>query len=244
QTAAQTGLLGLAAFLWVWAAALTMIWRRRAEPLAAAAGAGVVGVLVYSVTNFPLQIEPTACWVFLSLGLAERGGDEREARVPGSPHSRAIVCLLVASAAAWWVVMPPFLAEIHRHRAGEAAAAGDWMNAERESRQAIALCRERSEKTAFDLGEMLRRQGRWEDALDAYRLSIRLRNYGEVYNSMANCWFVLWSRDRARLECRDEAVRLWRVAARLGLPRPEDQAAVEQNLRVIDRQARQVLSRP
>ena len=79
-----------------------------------------------------------------------------------------------------------------------------------------------SERTAYDLGELYRNLGDFDNAIRAYKISVDLRNYAEVYNCIGNCY---WLKNQVK-----DAIDNWQKAIELGLPNPSDQESVKKNI--------------
>ncbi|MBU2567188.1 MAG: O-antigen ligase family protein [Elusimicrobia bacterium] len=224
--------------------------------------AGVAGFMVYCLSNFPLRISPTAVMLFLFLGLGETISRIKPHSPPTPaekkklPLYQTIVLDTVLPASClflvWKFVILPFSADVHRARGDTqvlrsqtASNAGDMLAANTHLtgaivhyEKSIALDYENSERTAFDLGEILRRYGRLDEAIAAYRVSINVRNYGEVYNCLANCYYlkgekILRNGVRGQgpaWQLFSEAIKNWEVAKNLGMPEASDQEIITRNI--------------
>ncbi len=230
QITAETGLIGLIAFISIFA-----VWfYRRAKDADLDAqdigvSASVLSFLFYSVTNFPFRITPNACLLIYLLAFAEKKSyptdQPAERRALSSSHYAVIG--LIAAAIFWKWILPPFRAEMIRDRAEALKARKDFANAAPLYEQVVQLDYYHSERAAYELGECRRAVGDIPKALEAYQISVRLRNYGEVYNNIGNCYYLLRRFSDAKTN--------WKKAAELQLPDPQAQAQTIENIQAIER---------
>ena len=283
QIWAETGTIGLVGFLmiffmyfktirknmFIWTSSTrTSAMENEKLYLLSGLSAGVVGFLIFCLSNFPLRISPTAIMLFLFLGLGETIGSIKPQPISTPAEKKKLplyqtVILYTVLAIfylflVWKFVLMPFIADFHRARGDRhvrmsqaAEKTGDihTMNiylgdAILNYEKSIALDYETSERTAFDLGEILRRYGRLDEAIAAYRVSIDIRNYGEVYNCLANCYYlkgekILRDIGRGQDDIRrpetaqqlfSEAIKNWEVAKKLGMPEASDQEIITKNI--------------
>lgn len=241
QVAAESGLLGLLAFLSIFG---FWFYRRMKQDEWDPETLGVLGAvtafLLYSLSNFPFRIVPNACFLILLLAWPEK-------RVSGQPGLAAarpdnadafadkmlMVLALGACAALFWkAILPPFRADLIKKSAADAQRAHDFPKAAQLYEKAVQLDFYRSERTAYELGECYRAQNNIPKALEAYKISVSLRNYGEVYNNMGNCYYLL-----GRFS---DAISNWQKAADLGLPDPSAQSQTLKNIETVRRQMPQI----
>lgn len=234
QVAAETGLIGLAAFLSIFA---LWIYRRmkddRFESEDAGRLAAVLAFLFYSLTNFPFRITPNACLLIYLLAGSEKrneysfGGTASER--PDEPRTplRYAAIALIGAAIFWTWILPPFRAEQIWDRAEELKARNDFAGAAAQYERVIALDFYRSERAAYELGECRRALRDLPGALEAYQIAVKLRNYGEVYNNIGNCYYLLGRFSDAKTN--------WQKAVDLKLPDPQAQSQTIENIRTIER---------
>jgi O-antigen ligase len=236
QIWAEQGTVALACFLALFAYYFYMVFklaRRQTSFLVAGYAAGVAAFLIFSLSNFPLRIIPTAVVVFALFGLTvSMYNREADTSLPVAAKEekgpRIFFCVVMAGSLGvllWWII-PGLRAEILRQKADTAFAERDFSGAVRAYEKAIALDHSHSERTAYDLGEVYRSLGRYDDALRAYMISVSLRNYGEVYHDIGNCYYI--KKDIPR------TLRYWRLAYELGLPSEQDQENLKKNIGIVE----------
>ncbi len=234
QVAAETGFAGLAAFLSIFA--LWLYRRMKEDPFDledAGQLAAVLAFLFYSLTNFPFRITPNACLLIYLLAASEmiktHSSDEPSSKQPDVPLSplRYAAIALIGAAIFWKWILPPFRAERIWNRAEALKARNDFAGAADRYERVIALDFYRSERAAYELGECRRALRDIPGALEAYQISVKLRNYGEVYNNIGNCYYLLGRFSDAKSN--------WQKAADLKLPDPQAQSQTIENIRAIER---------
>jgi tetratricopeptide (TPR) repeat protein len=189
---------------------------------------GIFSVFVYALTNFPFSITPVAATMFVLFGITEVYKEEFK-QVPGKRTSAFTFIVLVAI----WiflinnVVMPRFSSDITRREGDIAGSSGDYKAAIEKYEEAIRQDYYHSEMTAYDLGEVYRKLGQIDKAIKSYEISIALRNYGEVYNDIGNCYYL-------KNDVKN-TLNYWKIAARLGLPDAKSQEQLIKNLRILDK---------
>lgn len=264
QIAAETGMFGLLSFLFIFGA---YFWRAR-RTLRDTLGsndfflnlgfcAAVLAFLAYGLTNFPMRIVPTAGTLFIFLGLTRVFG-KLPGEVPSHLQRRPAPNLWLRGAMGivlviFWLkaTRPLWRADIEREQGYRAVMEGREAEAVAHLEKALRLDFPHSERTAYDLGEIYRRLQRLEEAAESYRKATALRNYAEVYNNIANCFFLLGRREAMEASGRklsdQEAIRRmpearakavmenWQMAVGLGLPEERDQKQVERSLSVFRR---------
>ncbi|OIO73550.1 MAG: hypothetical protein AUJ85_07850 [Elusimicrobia bacterium CG1_02_37_114] len=228
QVCAETGIIGLVIFLSIFVTYFVNLFKQKINAVSAGLSAGVLGFLVYGLSNFPLEITPTAITVFLFLGLTEQGNKD-VCKTPGAKIDKKnwflrIVMAVIFVVFVWRSAVLPFIADIYRKSGDDAQIEGNYPKAINQYEKSIGLDYVNSERTAYDLGEVYRRLGNIDGAISAYRVSIDIRNYGEVYNNIGNCYWLKGDID--------EAIKNWQTALRLGLPKAEDQENVKKNIEI------------
>ena len=74
--------------------------------------------------------------------------------------------------------------------------------------------------------EVYRKFDEYDKAIAAYKISVALRNYGEVYNNMGNCYYFKGDFDNALF--------YWKTATGIGLPDEETQKQVLKSIAVLE----------
>lgn len=236
QIWAETGTLSLLSFLFIFALYFMQIFRKlfsnnitlpsnnSLKYQTIGISAGIVGFLVYCFSNFPLRIIPNAMTFFLFLGITQ----QYQNTLITNPKQKKrniflrILILVLCVGIIYKLSIIPFIADTHRNKGNIAVQTGNFENAISEYKKSIKLDYVNSERTAYDLGEMYRKLKNYDDAITAYKISIDIRNYGEVYNCLANCYWIKKNFS--------EAIKNWGIAVNLGLPNPKDQEIVIKNI--------------
>jgi O-antigen ligase len=227
QIWAEAGTLGLLSFLSIFV--FYFVSSKNLDYVKIGLSAGILGFLVYCLSNFPLRIIPTAATAFLFLGMSGNqltvDGRQLTAKNKGPKWVLRIAAGLMYLVIVYKMAILPFTADIHR-RNGDVTVQhnNDLTKAAREYERSIALDYFNSERTAYDLGEVYRKMGDIDRALKAYGISVDLRNYGEVYNCIGNCY---WMKKDVK-----NAIKNWETAIELGLPDIKDQQTVKNNLKI------------
>lgn len=122
-------------------------------------------------------------------------------------------------------VLPPFIGDILRYKADILNFLGNYEMAKRYYNKAIKIDYYRSERTAYDLAEIYRKENDYITAIKYYMISINLRNYGEVYNNIGNCYYLL--------KDYNQALKNWELSLKLGLPNDSDEIVLKRNLEIL-----------
>lgn len=246
QRFAETGIIGFLAFLAVFLyffyyCGKLLYQKTKSEEsefnLILGILAGVFSVFVYALTNFPFSVVPVASTVFVFFGYAESYGHPADPPAPELRHKHtsptaSIILLAIYILLVGYVVIPRFIADYSRKKGDIAVLADDLKTAMDEYEKAIKLDYYHSERTAYDLGEVYRKLDQYDKAIESYKISVALRNYGEVYNNIGNCYFI-----KGELE---NALVNWETAARLGLPNERDQRTTLSNIRSVKYKLKQI----
>ncbi len=236
QICAEAGALGLAAFLGIIVVFFAGVFRRRApdsQPwITAGITAAVTGILVDSIPNFPLHIVPTGFLFWSYLGLMETPGteDHKQAKqkIASTGNTVQVVyktAIILVIILLWLKTVPnEFIADLRRSNGDMASKTKNWKKAAAEYEKAHRLSPVNG-RICYDLGMAYVRLNDYDSAIRSFKESIRIRNYGEVYNDLANCYYL---KDMKR-----EAVKNWETAVYLGLPDPDDQDKVIKNLNIL-----------
>jgi O-antigen ligase len=206
-----------------------------AKYLSAGFIAGISFFLIYSLSNFPLSITPTAITLFFYLGSMENLyllPDENKVFYERDPSEKnnlflQIVKGIIYLSVIYIFVIPPFIAEIYRYKAELAERYNDLPAAIKYYNKAIRTDFYRSEFSTYYLGMIYVRLGNYDDAIEMFKKSISLRNYGEVYNDLGNCYYL--KRDF------QNALKNWEIALYLGLPTKDDEEKVKNNINVVSK---------
>lgn len=242
QIWAEMGTIGFCSFLFIF---IFWYWRLRrtwsaAPPEKQLEKIGIVtaifSFLFFSLTNFPLHIVPNACLLFFLLGISDAPEAKKKAGasssektvVPTRPNYFVRSAAFILFALIFFkLIFPPLQADYLRLQAETAVAQKDFVRASALYERAIDLDFSRSERTAYYLGECYRATGQIQPAIKAYEIALQLRNYGEIYNNIGNCYYLLGNKM--------EAATNWATAVRLGLPDSNAQNQTEKNLATVQR---------
>lgn len=237
QIAAETGLLGLGAFLCVFIAYfISMIKALKQEISITNVGyvASVAAFLSFCLTNFPLRISSVASLTFLCMAFSTQKNfittATQKYRSTENPFTKPrlispltqVILFGIYIFLIWKVYLPPLIAEVYRQKGAILMGEDNFLGAITAYKKAIEYDYYRSERTAYDLGELYRHIDDIDNAIQAYKISINLRNYGEVYNCLGNCY---WLKGNI-----DDAINNWQKALELGLPDPKDIEIVQRNI--------------
>ena len=236
QILAEAGVIGLAAFLSIIIVFFINAFRQLREKnpdskwINIGIIAGVAGILIDSGANFPLHIIPTGFLFWLYLGMIEKGNNacekaviEKKAVFTGGSLIRIILIIIIMMV---WIrtAAMEFVADIHRANGDSAFAAGNWQKTISEHTIAHEL-NPVDGQACYVLGMAFVNMKDFDSAIRVFKESIKIRNYGEVYNDLANCYYMKGMKD--------EAIRNWEIALKLELPNSDDQDKVRENLRII-----------
>ncbi|MFH1282358.1 MAG: O-antigen ligase family protein [bacterium] len=231
QILAEQGLLGFAFFILMFGYIFYKYFISRKTPVIVGLVSGIVGFLVFSISNFPLRIIPTAIAVFFFYGIILRlinFNNEKKYYIIKISWKRwpflIMFCMCSFFLLFYWG-FAKFRAEVLRYKGDEAFAKRQYMKAIAYYKNAINLDYYHSERTAYDLGESFRAINRIDDALEAYKISVDLRNYGEVYHDIGNCYYL--KNDYKN------ALTNWERAYNMGLPDEKDQNNLEINMKKL-----------
>ncbi len=241
QVWAETGTLGLLAFLSLFAAWFVYASRKMDNGSAASqieqAGvmSAVIAFLAYSLTNFPMHIVPNGCLLFFLLGAGmptetaqNKPASKKSAQVkPQTEHFARIAAGAVFAIVFFKVILPPFRGDYLRLQAEMLAAQRRYDAAIPVYEKSVAANFYDSERTAYDLAECYRAVNDIPNAIRAYEISARLRNYGEIYNNLGNCYYLLGNHG--------QAAQNWETALKLGIPGTEASEQAERNLAAVRR---------
>ncbi|MBN1383598.1 MAG: O-antigen ligase family protein [Elusimicrobia bacterium] len=242
QIFAETGITGLlvflAVFLYFFYYCGRLLYRKSKEEeyefnMILGILAGVFSVFVYALTNFPFSVVPVISTVFVFFGFAElhwTNFDQSEyepkhlARKHTSP-SASIILFVVYVLLVGYTVIPRFIGDRARRNGDIAVQEDDLKTAMDEYEKSIKLDYYHSDRTAYDLGEVYRKLDRYDKAIESYKISVDLRNYGEVYNNIGNCYYIKGDFKNALAN--------WNIAVQLGLPKDSDQKITLSNIRKL-----------
>jgi len=236
QIFAETGLLGLLSFISIFISYFFYFFKylnsnnhelQYSSIINCGIASGIIAFLIYSLSNFPLHITPTAITMFLFLGLSEakeNSNIKEEFSISNLKYKNIIFIFgsIIYIILIWNFVIKQFIADIYRKKAEVDFLKGNIIKSINEYEIAIKLDYNHSERTAYDLGELYRNLGDFDNAIRAYKISVDLRNYAEVYNCIGNCY---WLKNQVK-----DAIDNWQKAIELGLPNPSDQESVKKNI--------------
>lgn len=239
QRWAETGIFGLAAFLSVFifffircAGLLYKKMKSDESEFNMMMGifTGVFSVFVYGLTNFPLSIIPVSSTVFVLFGISESFGGKKYISPVPQKHPSPLLLLIFS---VFWiflileVIIPRFTSDLARRRGDIYFSVNALSLAAGEYEKAVRSDYYHSERTAFDLGEAYRKLNQIDRAIDAYKISASLRNYGEVYNDIGNCYYL--KNDSGN------ALFYWKKAVEIGLPDDDVQNQVLKSISVLEK---------
>lgn len=194
QVFATMGVLGVASYLWVLAAAALAFWRGRRNQGAAALFGGLVAYQLWLQANFSWFPAASMYWIFLAAATCAWVVNLREVRVArfhpllglgiGTPVAAALVTFGILSAATGWA------ADVHFQAGLDAEGRGNLRNARAELDQARSLNPHQSQY-AFDAGRVDLEsadlgEARWPAAQQALYEAAQLGTYyAAVYYDLA-----------------------------------------------------------
>ena len=233
QVWAESGTMGLLAFILLFLVYFTVIFKNNPDDkLTYGISAGVAAFIIFCLTNFPLRIMPTAVTLFVLMGISLRKPEipvkEKAKPEKTKINKSPVLRITVFSAGAiiiWVFAILPFCADVYRKMGTDAVAAGNYQKAVSCYEKAISLDKVHSERSAFELGEVYRAMQDWDKPIKAYSVSVGVRNYGEVYNCLGNCYYMKNNPE--------QAVFFWEKAKQLGLPDELAQRNLENNLQIV-----------
>ncbi|PIU84114.1 MAG: hypothetical protein COS68_00400 [Elusimicrobia bacterium CG06_land_8_20_14_3_00_38_11] len=235
QRLAETGIFGIIAFISVFfvfffRCAKLLHSKMKSEEsefnLMMGIFTGAFSVFVYGLTNFPFSIVPVASTMFVLFGISESYQEKKYLTEVPQKHPSLLLFLIIL---AGWIfliceiVIPKFTGDIARRKGDLYFSVNALQLAAKEYEKAIKLDYYHSERTAFDLGETYRKFDDYDKAIESYKISVALRNYGEVYNNIGNCYYLKGDFDNALF--------YWKKAVGIGLP---DEKIQQQVLKSID----------
>ncbi|MDD5687279.1 MAG: O-antigen ligase family protein [Elusimicrobia bacterium] len=247
QRFAETGIFGLAAFLFIFFSffyySVELLYQKIKSDesrfnMLLGLFTGVFSVFIYALTNFPFSIVPVVSAMFVFFGIMESYvprvslvGESKEKYLQHISKSHLnpiihVILLIIFVILLYKIVIPQFASDVYRKKGDNALFANDFQGAITDYEKAIKMDYYHSERTAYDLGEAYRKLNLIDKAIESYNISIALRNYGEVYNNIGNCYYL--KKDRRN------ALKYWNIAADLGLPDNKLQEQLLKNLKILN----------
>lgn len=190
---------------------------------------GAFSVFVYGLTNFPFSIVPVSSTMFVLFGISESLEEKKYLTKTSQKHPSLLlfsVILTVWIFLIYEIIVPRFTGDIARRKGDLYFSMNALQLAASEYEKAVKSDYYHSERTAFDLGEMYRKFDQYDKAIAAYKISVALRNYGEVYNNIGNCYYFKGDFDNALF--------YWKKATKIGLPDEETQKQVLKSIAVLE----------
>ncbi|MEA2082588.1 MAG: O-antigen ligase family protein [Elusimicrobiota bacterium] len=203
QIMAESGITGFISFGALLLSALVILRKKNFYAFAA-----LTAFMLDSVTNFPVELPSSL--IFFALILSFDGAKHTAKMLPATKKSTllqiaiTLICLFFLL-----ISVRDFASDISRKQGYDSYAAGDLKKAERAWLRAHLLS-PTSGKTAYALGMLYINDKRYNEAVRMFRESIKIRNYGEVYNNLGN---ALYLSNRP-----EEALAAWQKAVTLGCP--------------------------
>ncbi|MDO9514353.1 MAG: tetratricopeptide repeat protein, partial [Elusimicrobiota bacterium] len=213
QIAAESGLAGTLAYAWLLISALILLRKKNFYAFAA-----LIAFMLDSITNFPGELP--ASLMLLPLILSFDGGDEKLKHRKAPAIGIAIALIAVISL---FIIGKDFAADISRKKGYDSYAAGDFKKAETSWLRAHRLS-PTSGKTAYSLGMLYVNTRRYPAAINKFLDSIRIRQYGEVYNNLGNALYLGGNTPAA--------LKAWEKAVELECPEKEN---IQKNIQLLSR---------
>ncbi|MBA3053025.1 MAG: O-antigen ligase family protein [Candidatus Omnitrophota bacterium] len=211
QIAAESGIAGALAYAWLLISALILLRKKNFYAFAA-----LIAFMLDSITNFPGELPSSL--MLLPLILSFDGGDEKlkQGKAPG------IVIALIA-VTSLFIIGKDFAADISRKKGYDSYAAGDFKKAESSWLRAHRLS-PTSGKSAYALGMLYVNTKNYTGAINKFLDSIRIRQYGEVYNNLGNALYLSGNIPAA--------LKAWEKAVELECPEKEN---IQKNIQLLGR---------
>lgn len=238
QRFAETGIFGIATFLVVFFSFFYFCARllynkietdKPEGNLVLGLFTGLFAVFVYGLTNFPFSIIPVISTMFVLFGIAESYQRKKQISLPAPIRINPIIFLVVLVGFCFiisQIILPRFVSDKYRLEGDIAVSENDFQTAISKYEKAIKLDYYHSERTAYDLGEAYRKLNQIDKAIDAYKISVALRNYGEVYNNIGNCYYI--KNDF------DNALKNWKRTTEIGLPDDQTQQQIIKSIQILE----------
>ncbi|MBA3065739.1 tetratricopeptide repeat protein, partial [bacterium] len=220
QIAAESGIIGFLAYGALLFSAILLLRKNNFY-----AFAGLAALMLDSVTNFPVELPASLMLLALILsfdGETEKGNNplfivfnspffvKGMARFFPSALRRAIALLCLFFL---FISVKDFVADISRKKGYDSYAVNDFKSAESAWIRAHRIS-PTSGKTAYALGMLYVNAKRYPEAINMFKESIKIRNYGEVYNNLGNAFYLNGNNA--------EALPAWEKAVELGCPGKEN----------------------
>ena len=216
QILAETGLAGFAAYLYLIISAAVLLRKNNFYAFAA-----LLGYLLDSVTNFPLSL-PSSLIVFiliLSFG-GERKIDKPLSKTKSAAQTSAafavsLFCLFITG--------KDFAADRIRYVGKYLYDGGNFNGAIHFLEKAHRIS-PTSGKVLYFLGMSHINLKNYPAAARAFGESVKIRNYGEIYNDLGNALYLNGETEKA--------LSAWRKAVELGIPEKE---SILKNIKLLEK---------
>ncbi|PKM99973.1 MAG: hypothetical protein CVU78_03625 [Elusimicrobia bacterium HGW-Elusimicrobia-2] len=211
QIAAESGIIGFLAYGALLFSALAFLRKNNFY-----AFAGLTAFMLDSVTNFPVELPASLMLLALILSFdGEKNNVKISKAVPATASDNAILHMALAIVCLFFlfISVKDFVADISRKKGYDSYAVNDFKNAESSWLLAHRLS-PTSGKTAYALGMLYINTKRYPEAINMFKKSIKIRNYGEVYNNLGNAFYLN--------DNNAEALPAWEKAVELGCPGKEN----------------------
>lgn len=206
---AQTGLLGLGVYGWLWtsfAASCRRWWSRGQVSLVHAAfAAGALGMLVDNMLNVSLHFAVPAFLFWWAVGTAVAPGCEKPAPPPPGTRRWALRAAAVLIAALGWIWLRVWFRETHYFAGFKLLRHRNYAAAIKELERSRSWG-PREVNSIYELGNAYAQSERFPEAVEAYRAALRANaGYDEIYYNIGSLL-------SSRLGKREEAIADFRVA--------------------------------
>lgn len=221
QIAAESGIAGFLAWGALLFSAVIILKRNNFY-----AFAGLGAFMLDSVTNFPVELPASLALLALILSF---DGEKNTAATPaprprirqGAPAGAINAALVIVCLFSLMISVKDFAADISRKKGYDGYTAGNFTTAEKSWLTAHRLSPS-SGKTAYALGMLYINANRFPEAINMFKESIKIRNYGEIYNNLGNAYFLNGQKDKA--------LPAWQKAVTLGCPGKEN---IQKNIQLL-----------
>jgi len=219
QILSELGIFGFVIFLYL----LFVIFKNglslKDKVLTATIISGVIGIVVNSLSNFPLQLPATLSMFILYVVLSANNEKKVFSHKTGSVFLKYFILLIFLM-----FLLPELLADYYRKK-------GNNFFNNKNYKKAIYFYEKAHKispingKILYELGMSYVKIKNYEKAIRFFKEGIKIRNYGELYNDLGNAYYL--KKDIVN------AIKYWEVALKLGLPDEEAYKSLKKNLYLL-----------